>query len=227
MTNQEETIIEQKKNFSQNNKKSLIIGALILLVFIVMGQLWYITRLKQEDAISTETGLSQPSNAQKALNRSDAVFDWDPFTEMQRMQRDINSLFRNSLFKGERHFDMGGMFPRGSFFEPDVDVQEKKDKYIVKIDVPGMEKDKIKINIEDNYMSIEGERAYETKQQSKDDSYFRAERSFGSFSRTIPLPGEVNKEGITADYQKGVLTVVLPKLKEGYTKNKEINISIV
>ena len=107
------------------------------------------------------------------------------------------------------------------FWLPDVDIKEDGDVYTVKMDVPGMDKKNIKINIDKyNNLIVEGERDSEIKQNKKD--YICFERYKGSFYRKFTLPGTVNSQGIKATYRDGVLDIKIPKAKEEVTK--QINI---
>lgn len=221
MNTNKETIANEKKHFLGRNK--VMLGAFVLLGLIVIGQFCYITHMHRAVHANSK---AQPSLVHNIFGRDYSVDDWDPFTEMQRMQRDINRMFHNSLLHGGQSFGAGDASSFAMFFEPDFDIQEKNDVYIVNVDLPGMDKDKIDIHIEDTYMTIEGERAYEKEDTSKDNRYFRSERSFGTFSRVIPLPGEVEKQGITADYKNGVLKIKLPKLTKGMHDKKGTKIAI-
>lgn len=148
--------------------------------------------------------------------------DWDPFLEMERMQQHINSLFRHSLNNLMRGPSAG--FPQLPQFEPDADIQETENEYVIKMDLPGMEKDKINVEVKDNLLSVSGERKTEKEQQDK--GYYRSELSYGSFSRTIPLPGDVDSEKVTAEYSNGVLTVKLAKLNPGKTSQPGAKVAV-
>lgn len=110
---------------------------------------------------------------------------------------------------------------RGDSWLPDVDIKEEDKFYIVKADIPGMDKKDIGINIDQhNNLIIKGERDNEIKKEKNGYLYF--ERYKGSFFRKIPLPGAVNSQDVKAKYQSGVLEINIPKAKE--TVLKQINI---
>lgn len=103
---------------------------------------------------------------------------------------------------------------------PSADILEGKDKYTVTMELPGVTKDNVKITLQENMLTVQGEKKQET--ESKDDNYHRVERSYGSFSRSFRMPSLVKTDKIDANYKDGVLTIVLPKAEEA--KAKEIDI---
>lgn len=149
---------------------------------------------------------------------------WDPFMEMQRMRKVMNRMF-NSSFRRAVTQDESGMFRSMAGFEPDIDVKEEKDRYIVKVDLPGVEKDSINIVAKPNSLTISGERAVESEVADERAGFFTAERSFGAFSRTIPLPNRIDANNVTADTSKGVLVIDLPKEVAG-ERGKESGVSV-
>jgi len=105
---------------------------------------------------------------------------------------------------------------------PRVNIKENDDQIAMVFEVPGMEKDDIKINIKEGVLTISGQRKLE--QEEKQNGYVRTEFQAGSFKRSFTLPDTVNTEKIAADYKNGLLTVALPKLEE--VKPKEIDIQV-
>lgn len=108
----------------------------------------------------------------------------------------------------------------GGEWSPLVDVIDKKDSIIVKAELPGIDKKDVKIFLSENTLTIRGERK-EEKEINKE-NYYCCERAFGSYSRTIALPTEVDKNKTKASYKNGILEIVLPKAEE--VKPKEIEI---
>ena len=94
---------------------------------------------------------------------------------------------------------------------------------MIKADLPEITEKDLDVRVENNMMTIRGERKFE--QQVKEDSYLRMERAYGSFSRSFSLPNTVNTEAINADYKNGVLTVTLPKRAESKPKQVKINVT--
>jgi len=105
---------------------------------------------------------------------------------------------------------------------PAMDVYDRKDHIVVKAEVPGIDKKNIKVRVEGNILSIRGETKKE--QEVKKKEYYCCERAYGSFYRTIPLPGAVEKEKVKASYKDGILTIELPKSKKAKAKETDIQI---
>ena len=114
-------------------------------------------------------------------------------------------------------------FPRGLRMEvPTVDMYEEKGDVVVKAELPGMTKDEVEVTLADSCLTIKGEKKKEEKVEEKD--YFRCEREYGSFLRTVELPSQVKAEGVKAEFKNGVLMVRLPKSEEA--KKKEVRVRV-
>jgi len=107
---------------------------------------------------------------------------------------------------------------------PRVDIIETKDSLVVKADVPGLEKDDFKVSVEDNVLTLSGEKKVEYDEKDKKHNYHRVERTYGCFSRSFTLPNIVDTKNVKAKYKNGVLEVKLPKSEESKPKEIEINI---
>ena len=142
---------------------------------------------------------------------------WTPIRNMTNFQDEMNRLF-NEFFTPTPDRNEAGVFP----WNPLVDIAETKDDIIVKAEIPGMKKDDIKVVIQDNVLTLKGEKQEE--KQEKDKQYHRVERSYGSFERSFSLPVSVQVDQAKADYKEGVLTITLPKAEE--TKPKEVSVNI-
>jgi len=105
---------------------------------------------------------------------------------------------------------------------PAVDVFEEKDDIVVKAEIPGMDKDNIQVNLTDHTLTIKGEKKKE--EEVKEENYFRSERSYGSFFRTLELPRDVHADKVKATFKNGVLEVRMPKTEEA--KAKEIKVKV-
>lgn len=118
----------------------------------------------------------------------------------------------------ETHFnrfmtDFGNEFPFGDkTWSPAVDLRETEDAYVVHADIPGLKKEEIDLEVVEDVLTIKGERKQES--EKKDGNYHRVERTFGSFMRSVEIPGGFNPEGVSAKFDNGVLEVTLPKLEE-------------
>jgi len=116
-----------------------------------------------------------------------------------------------------------GVWPESTLnVVPAVDLEETEDAFKISAELPGMTKKDIKITLENNVLSISGEKKAETEQ--KDKNYHRVERSYGKFHRAFELPGIVNRDQIEADYKEGILSVIVPKAEEAKPKQIEIKV---
>src|SRR5467141_1697645 len=143
---------------------------------------------------------------------------WDPFREFTTLQERMNRLVR------DRYRAEGG--PEESLtttnFAPPVDVYEDEHSITLKIEVPGIDEKDIDVRIENNTLTVHGERKIE--KEEKEENYRRVERQYGSFTRTFNLPPTVDAEKVQADYDKGVLKVTLPKKAEAKPKQIKVNV---
>lgn len=127
------------------------------------------------------------------------------------------------LFDTFEDFFDTGLAPwsrRGPDFGPAVDVTETKDEYKVSVELPGMSRDDVDLTVDQGRLQISGEKKQEKKDEGED--YLRVERSYGSFSRSIPLPANVDEDKIAASFKNGVLTIHVPKTEEARGKRVEI-----
>ena len=126
-----------------------------------------------------------------------AIIRWDPFREMTSLQSQVNRL-ADSLWSG-----------RQESWVPAVDVFDTQDAVVIKAELPGMKIDDIQIEVDDNVLTLKGERTFEEKLD--DERYYRVERRYGSFQRSLALPQGVKADDIQATYEDGVLHVTVPK----------------
>ncbi len=138
---------------------------------------------------------------------------YDPFSELRSLQDEMTRLFVGVTPRGREEI------VRGSWM-PSVDIFEDKDKLVLEADLPGMERDDFDISVENNVITLKGERKFEKKVEG--DTYHRVERSYGSFSRSFTLPQTVTAEGATAEFENGILRVSLPKREETRARKIEI-----
>jgi len=140
---------------------------------------------------------------------------WDPYSEMAQIQREMNRLFRESFRGGGRHRGAS----RANIYNLTTDIKDAQDKYVINMDIPGMEKENINVEVKNNTLLVSGKRNNEAEQ--KNANYYKQERSFGYFSQRLPLPNDVNPSGISVNYKKGVLTIEIPKLAKANTQAQE------
>ena len=142
---------------------------------------------------------------------------WEPFREFATLQDRINRVFRDS-YSGAGQDDS----LTTSSFAPAVDVYEDEHKVVLKIEVPGIDEKDIDVRVENNTLTVHGERKIE--KEEKEENYRRVERQYGSFTRTFTLPQTVDNENVSANYDKGVLKISLPKKAEA--KPKQIKVQV-
>ena len=141
---------------------------------------------------------------------------WDPFESLADIREEMNRLFdRSFLRRGD-----GGV--QGEF-APAIDVAEEKDSFLVRADLPGLSKDNVSVTLQDNYLTIRGEKKHE--EETKEANYYHRERVHGTFSRTIQLPTAVDARKIEANFKDGVLQVRLPKSEDAKPKQIDVKVS--
>jgi HSP20 family protein len=142
-----------------------------------------------------------------------ALVRWDPSRELDTLQTDINRVF-DTFF--------GGATANGAARQwvPAMDLVETDDHFVLRADLPGLTEDDVKIEFEDGTLTVSGERKAE--HQAKNEGYYRVERAFGGFSRSLTLPKGIDAEAVTASFDRGVLEVRIPKPEERKPRRIEI-----
>jgi HSP20 family protein len=142
-----------------------------------------------------------------------ALVRWDPFRELTALQTEVNRLFSR----------VGGSdVAERQSWAPSVDVIESDDSITLKAELAGMDPADISIEVQDNVLTVSGERRFQ--EEVKEDKYYRIERRYGSFSRSIALPQTADEAKIQAKYENGVLEVTVPKAE--VAKPKKIAVAI-
>lgn len=144
-----------------------------------------------------------------------AITRWDPFREVVALQNRMNSLFRG--------LDEENNPMTAASFVPAVDIYEDKDKVQLKLEVPGIDQKDLHVSVEDNTLTVQGERKFENDE--KQENFHRIERSYGSFYRAFSLPPTVDADNIAADYKAGVLKLELKKKPEAQPKQIEVKVA--
>jgi HSP20 family protein len=144
-----------------------------------------------------------------------SITRYDPFRDLRMLQDEVNRLFSSNL---SRSFGDEGI-ARGAW-APTVDIYENKDQIVLEAELPGMNREDFELSIENNVLTLRGERRFEKRDES--DNYHRVERSYGSFTRSFTLPQTVSPENVAAEYKNGVLRVVLQKREEVKARRIEI-----
>jgi HSP20 family protein len=140
---------------------------------------------------------------------------WEPFRRVTSLQDQVNRLFSDVL---ERTGEESSL----TAWAPSVDIYETEHELVVKADLPEVDPKDLGIRVENNILTIRGERKFEKK--VSEENYLRVERSYGSFARSFTLANTVNSEAIKADYQNGVLTLSIPKKEEAKPKQIKVNV---
>jgi len=144
------------------------------------------------------------------------IVRWEPLRELGSLQSEMNRLF-NTVFDPPAPGNGGSTMRR---WMPAMDLVETDEHFVLRADLPGMTEEDIKIELEDGTLTVSGERKAE--HESENEGYYRVERAFGSFSRSLTLPQGVDAEAVTANFDRGVLEVRIPKPEQRKPRRIEI-----
>jgi HSP20 family protein len=152
-----------------------------------------------------------------------SIVKWSPYRELETMRRNLDKLF-GEVFETtpRRDWPLWPML-KPEIVVPNVDMYDKKDKIVVKAELPGMTKDHIDLTINEGSLTLKGE--VKKEEEVKEEDYYSRERSYGSFTRTIALPAEVDKEKAKAKFKDGILEITLPKKEEAKPKEIKVDVS--
>ena len=145
------------------------------------------------------------------------VVKYDPFRDLRGLQDEMNRLFSGTFSRGSQDEIMRGAW------SPSVDIFENKEQIVLEAELPGMSAEDVNISIENNVLTLHGERRFEKKDES--DNFHRVERSYGSFTRSFTLPPTVSSENANAEFENGVLRLTLAKREEAKPHRIEIKAS--
>lgn len=144
-----------------------------------------------------------------------AIIRWDPFRDLITLREKMNRLFEDAVTARGEEKDM-----ISSTWAPSVDIYETENALILTAEVPGVDENNIEIKIEDNTLSLNGERKFE--KETKEENYHRIERSYGSFYRSFTIPRQIDQEKIKAEHDNGVLRITMPKKPESKPKSVKV-----
>jgi HSP20 family protein len=152
-----------------------------------------------------------------------AIFDLVPWKRNDKavaIRREEDPFFalRREMDRLFDDFWGGGLLEPYGAFDPRVDVTETETEVKVTTELPGLDEKDVEVSLTQNMLTLSGEKKAE--KEDKGENYYRMERSYGSFRRAIPLPGEVEADKVEATFKNGVLTVVLPKTAQAQTRKK-------
>ena len=148
-----------------------------------------------------------------------SIVRWDPFRELEEMNDRLNRVFGRASLAHAKDKDAMVAFD----WAPSVDISENNEEFVIKAELPGVNKDDVKVAVEEGIVRIQGERKQE--KEEKDKKFHRVERSYGSFLRTFSLPTNIDEAKIQAQFKDGVLNVRLPKSASAKPKAIEVKVS--
>ena len=147
-----------------------------------------------------------------------AIVKWDPFRDVAALQDRINRIFSESFGRSRDIDDEVSLYD----WRPPVDIYEAADGIVLKVELPGVNKDDVSVEVKDNVLTLKGERLLDP--EIEDDDYYRKERSFGKFNRAFSLQEPIKPDLIKASFKDGVLTVEIPRLEQEKPKQVTVNI---
>ena len=147
-----------------------------------------------------------------------SIVRWDPFRDVSALQDRINRIFNESFGRSRDFEDEVSLYD----WRPPVDIYETGEGIVLKIELPGVNKGDVSVEVKDNVLTIKGERLLDPA--IRDESYYRKERSFGKFNRSFSLQELIKPDLIKASFKDGVLTVEIPRPEEEKPKQVTVNI---
>jgi HSP20 family protein len=146
------------------------------------------------------------------------LIKWDPFVELDDVSKRLNRIFGRFPARTEAEREVLTV----ADWAPTVDITETDTAYLIKGEIPGVNKEDVKVTIEDGMITMRGERKME--KEEKDKKFHRIERSYGSFMRSFRVPDDVDEAAVKAEFKDGMINVTLPKSEKA--KAKSVNVSI-
>jgi HSP20 family protein len=145
---------------------------------------------------------------------------WDPFQDLRSAQEEMAQMSPMLGHALGLHAQKGGGRAMTTAWAPALDISERKDAYLVTVELPGVEVDDLEITLEDGLLTIRGERHF--AHDSSEQQFHRVERRYGAFRRSITLPAQVQAEQIEASFENGVLQIMVPKMEEAKPKRIQV-----
>jgi len=139
--------------------------------------------------------------------------NWSPFDTLEELQSDINRIFTRSLTREK---------PWVGMFQPDLEIREESDAYVLSVDLPGVRKEDLNISVHGNRLTLKGER--KQNKENKEKGYHYSEKYYGAFTRSMEFPLEIQSDKVKASYNDGVLQIVLPKAESA--KPRQVSIEV-
>jgi len=144
---------------------------------------------------------------------------WNPFSELEEVSNRLNQLFRHTPVRSESGSEMLAV----ADWMPSVDISETDAAYLVKGEIPGVNKEDVKVTVQDGMLTIQGERKQEKEEKGK--KFHRVECSYGSFVRSFRVPDDADQNAAKAEFKDGMLNVTLPKTQKA-EEAKAINVPV-
>lgn len=151
-----------------------------------------------------------------------SIVKWNPLRELETMRRDMERLFEEFFEPSPRRRWRWLSKAEAETVSPSIDVYDKKNEIVIKAELPGVEKENIDLTISENSLIIKAESKKD--EEIKEEDYYSREIHYGTYSRTITLPAEVDSSKAKATLKNGILEIVLPKKEEA--KPKEIKVEV-
>ena len=146
---------------------------------------------------------------------------WDPFQDLRSAQDEMTQMSPMLAHALGLHTQQGNDRARTTAWAPALDISERKDAYLVTVELPGLKPEDLDITMEDGLLTIQGERHF--AHDSSEQQFHRVERRYGAFRRSITLPAHVMAEQIEASFQDGVLQILVPKAEEAKPKRIQVH----
>ncbi|RKZ95794.1 MAG: hypothetical protein DRQ43_05030 [Gammaproteobacteria bacterium] len=220
--------MSDRKTYSSN----IIMILLFVMLAAIVIQSWYMIGMQQklEQIQSTDavTGQVQQTISQSNKNinnhlnsqnptayndRFNGSFDpdnWDPLSEMQQMQVYMNQIFGDAFNRFDQSSNFNYLF-KNNQFSPQIDVLEEKDKFVVKVNLPGVDNENVDVTLEDKTLTITGSIDQKKEETDEQGRVVSRERHSGKFNRVITIPVPLKQDGMTTHIEKGVLEITLLK----------------
>lgn len=195
----------KKQRISEKTiQREIIIGTMTVLLLLGSGTVWAKKgdgkiQLKKNEPTKQE----QPSK--EALQKP------DPFRDLFNLRQEMDQLFGNTLYPYSTFPEFDAVFEQE--LQQTMDLREQPDAFVIQMDLPGLQKSDISIEVKDHVLAVSAERR-ETLKKQKDDKMIIQERSLNAFSREVVLPKSVKADEVIAEYKAGVLTITLPKAEK-------------
>jgi len=145
---------------------------------------------------------------------------WDPYKELEEMQHRLSTLYGRAPVRKDSGKEEALTVAE---WVPLVDITEDDKEYLIKAEVPEVKKEDVKVSVQDDVLTITGERKFE--KEEKDKKYHRVERAYGSFHRSFTLPDDADAQKVVAEFKDGLLKVRLPKTEQAKSKSIEVKVA--